>query len=107
MYTRSGAGGQIDSLFIAEGEFTWMRPMEAPPQVKLLAVYANGKTGATMGSLNVGGEMLSERALDALAKFLDVVEEEVGGFILGDGSIEEPEVKSAESGYGLRPLGGG
>lgn len=109
MYTRTGAGGKIDSLFIAEGEFKWARPLESPPQVKLLAVYANGSTGATLGSLNVGAEMLSERALDALSKFLDIVEEEVGGFILGDGGWMEGEAtqQAAESEVGLRPLGSG
>lgn len=108
MYTRSGAGGKIDSLFIAEGQFTWLRSMEAPPQVKLLAVYANSNSGETMGTLNVGAEMLSAEALDALSKFLDLVEEEVGSHILGDGSVDgEPMDKKAESSYGLRPLGGG
>ena len=108
MYTRSGAGGKIDSLFIAEGEFKWPRPFDTPPQMKLLAVYSNSDTGTTMGSLNVGAEMLTERALEALGKFLDIVEEDVGEFVLGDGSLEEePTEKRAESDVGLRPLGGG
>jgi hypothetical protein len=109
MYTRSGAGGKIDALFIAEGEFKWARPLETPPQVKLLAVYANGSTGATLGSLNVGAEMLSERALDAFSQFLDIVEEEVGSYILGDGGwMDEPgQQQMAESEVGLKPLGSG
>jgi len=108
MYTRTGAGGKIDSLFVAEGEFKWLRPLEGPPQIKLLAVYANSETGETMGSLNVGAEMLSEKALNALAAFMDIVEEEAGSYILGDGSVGvETEEQKAETNYGLRPLGGG
>jgi hypothetical protein len=98
----------IDSMFVAEGEFKWPRPFGNPPQIKLLAVYSNSESGATLGSLNIGAEMMSEKALDALGKFLDIVEEEAGEYILGGGSLEgEADDSKAESDSGLRPLGGG
>lgn len=109
MYTRSASEtGKIDSLAVVEGKFKWMWGRDMPPEIECLGVYIGSQSGSTFGTIKIGGGMLSERAHEALAHFLDIVEEEAGSLILGDGELDtEPNTSRVESDTGLRPLGGG
>ena len=113
MYVRGTDHCNIDAVWSAEVEVKRNAPA-APPEVKVVMVFSNSKTGDTMGTCPLYhnpaagiADNISKETLELLERFLESAEKDLGKLVFESGTTVTGGLASggAESDEGLTRVG--
>ena len=105
MYQHTEGTPAFDAVMAVEGKFIFRPQLDKEPNIEMLMVYFDTKTGNTWGTCPVKATMFSPKTLEALRAFLESAEEDFGQVVFGGGVIapfgpvQNPRAQ-AESGEG-------
>jgi hypothetical protein len=86
MFTRSGNSTKFDSIAMMEAKILAGSPTSRTPTVEADMVYVDSISGHTYGRCRITQSMFRKETMEALARFLDLAEEDFGHVAFGEGT---------------------